>query len=134
MKNDVLERLTVQWIAAKDREAEANAERLQIEQQICAALPPVGAECVQRLDMGTHALKVTYKVTRTVDSDALQALWDTIDAKAQKAFSWKASVKVGELRKLQDFMPEQYAKLAACIETKPAKPSIEIAEIEKAAA
>jgi hypothetical protein len=122
------------WTAAKADETAANARRLEIEAEIVAALPSHDPEATVKADVGDFRVKVTYKVTRSVDSTSLQAAWTTLPEKAQACFAWKASAKVGELRKLQEFLPVEYQRLAAYIEAKPAKPSVVVELIEKEAA
>lgn len=126
--------LVAAWSVAKAAEAAANARRLEIEAQIVAAMPSGDPEGTVKADAGAFRVKVTYKITRNVDSNGLQAVWMTLPDKAQACFAWKASAKVGELRKLQEFLPSEYQRLAAYIEAKPAKPSVVVEPIEKEAA
>lgn len=129
-----LKTLTHAWLEAKETEAKANAVRLGIESQITALLPAAGAEDATKAEVDGYRVKVQYKVTRSVDSDKLQAMWPLLTEKTQAAFSWKASVKTAELRKVQEFLPQDYATVAAAIETKPAKPAVTIEAVEKEAA
>jgi len=128
-----LKSLTHAWLEAKADEAKANAHRVEIEQQMAALLPGTGEETA-RADIDNYRIKVQYKVTRSIDSEKLESLWDDLSAKAQAAFAWKASIKVGELRKVMDFLPAEYAKLATAIESKPAKPSVTVEMLERKAA
>lgn len=106
---------------AKDAEAAATAHRQEIERQIVAQFPvPLGGE-------GTHKdeeFSITYKVTRKVDTDGLQAAWAGLNANAQKAFKWAATVDLKQYRAIADLDPASYSQLAAFVTTTPAKPAI----------
>lgn len=131
---NVLAALTAQWLEAKAAEAKANATRVAVEMMIAAELPAHGPEDTRKAELDGFRVAVRYGVTRKVDTEKLQAMWDELPAKAQEAFKWKADVSLPKLRMLQEFMPVDFAKLAAAIETKPAKPSISVEVVEKAAA
>ena len=126
-----LEGLTLAWLKAKENEAAANAERLKIEAQIVALLPHDSAEGSESKAVGDYKVAVRYGVSRKVDSDALQRLWPSLSAKAQEVFRWKADVATPKLRALQEYVPAEFAKLAAIIETKPSKPSVSIELADK---
>jgi hypothetical protein len=126
-----LKALTHAWLEAKADEAKANAHRVEIEQQMAALLPSKTPEETVKAEAAGYRIAVKYGLTRSVDSTALQDIWDSLTEKAQAAFSWKASIKVGELRKVQEFLPAEYAKLATAIESKPAKPSVSVEMLEK---
>lgn len=128
-----LESLTRDWLDAKERERQANAERLAIEVQIAEALPSANAEATCARDVGEYRVSVRYGVTRKVDSDALQRIWPSLPEEAQAAFRWSAAPALPKLRALQDLRPDVYAKLVPCIEVKPSKPSIAVEKIEEAA-
>lgn len=124
--------LAQQWIDAKAAEKAANESRLMIEAEILArtAAKPEG---VVGTDAGGFHVSVDYKLTRSVDTEKLQEIWPSLVDKAQACFAWKASVKVGELRKVQEFLPEEYARLASVIEVKPAKATVRVEAIEVSA-
>ena len=123
-----------QWTAAKAAERAAAAQRLSIEEQIVVALPGDGPESTAKAEAAGHRIKVTYRVARSVDSDALMALWPSLAAKSQGCFKWKADIKLAELRKVQKYLPSEYATLAKLIEAKPAKPSVTVEALETAEA
>jgi hypothetical protein len=109
--------------AAKAAETAAKTDRLKIEGLIEAQFAkPANGE-------GTHndeEFKISWKLTRAVDTAAVQTAWDAISKNAQKAFRWKAEVDLAHLRALQDLDAAAYAEAAEYITTKPAKPSIEL--------
>jgi hypothetical protein len=123
--------LAVLWLDAKVQEKAANERRVAIEADIAAMLPAKSEGAVTET-VGTYKIVCDYKLTRSVDSDKLQEAWATLDPHVQAAFAWKASVKVGELRKVQEFMPEAYTALAQIIEVKPAKTSVKVELLEVA--
>ena len=109
--------------AAKTAENEAKAERLRIEGLITEQFDkPTSNE-------GTHNdedFKIVWKLTRSVDTAAMQTAWDAISKNAKLAFRWKAEVDLAHLRALQDLDQAAYAEAAEYITSKPAKPSIEL--------
>lgn len=126
---NLLESLAAEWREAKEAERAANERRVAVETMIVAAMPGETPEETVNRDVAGLRVKVTYKVTRSVDTEALQAIWPSLSDKAQACFAWKATPKVGELRKVQEFLPAEYAKVATVIEAKPAKPSVSIEEL-----
>lgn len=113
--------LVAELRAAKAAEQLAAAHRLAIEAQIVALIPaPADGEGAVKQDDVT----VTFKNTRTVDTSALQASWDSLSANGQKAFSWKAALDLKQYRAIQELDPTVFGQLAAFVTTKPAKPAI----------
>jgi hypothetical protein len=109
--------------AAKSAETAAKNDRLRIEGLITDQFAkPESNE-------GTHndeEFKINWKLTRTVDTQAVQNAWEHLGLNSQKAFRWKAEVDLAQLRALQSLDPEAYKQVAEYITTKPAKPSIEL--------
>ena len=130
-----LAELTAAWLAAKAEESAANKRRLEAEQQIAALLPAVEPEGTIASQVGDYRVAVRYGVTRKVDTEKLQGMWEKLTPAAQSCFKWSAAVTLPKLRALQEFAPPaDYAKLAACIETKPSKPAVSVEAVEKEAA
>ena len=127
-----LESLTLAWMKAKKHEAAANAERLQIEQQLVAMLPGESEGTTSQI-VSDYRVSVRYGVTRKVDSDKLRDMWSDLPAEAQDAFRWTAAVALPKLRALQELRADLYGRLAAVIETKPARPAVTVDLIERAA-
>ena len=115
-----LHELVAALAAAKAEEEQARQRRLQIEEEILALMPSKDEGTVTDKDAG---ITVTYKLTRTVDTEALQARWLELSAAAQAAFRWKAEVDLRALRTLDE---ADYKLAAAYITTKPAKPTVTI--------
>ena len=106
---------------AKLAEASANAARLEIERQIVTRFPaPATGEGMHK----DAEFSITYKVTRSVDTDALQAAWATLGTNAQKAFKWSADLDLKAYRALVEMDPDNAFKAQSYITTKPAKPSL----------
>jgi hypothetical protein len=128
-----VEALAALWVKAKAAEKEANEMRVALELEIASHLP-ARAEGTVSQEHGAFRVTCEYKLTRKVDSDKLSDVWAKLDPRAQAAFSWKADVKIGELRKVQEFLPDAYAALAPMLETKPAKTAVRIELLEPAVA
>lgn len=123
-----LQQLAAAWRQAKADEHAANARRVEIEHQICAAMPAQTAEDTVKAAFDDCVVRVTYKVSRSVDTEGLTAVWQALPDAAQKAFRWKAELNLKQLRALQELLPDEYRRVAAFIEAKPAKPAVTIEE------
>lgn len=132
MNQTHLKKLMADWTAAKAAEDIARERRLAIETLICHEMPASAPEEALKAEINGYRLRVIYKVNRSVDSERLQQLWDALPDKARECFRWKAEVKLRELRAVQELLPDTYAQLVPAIETKPAKPSIAIEQMEVA--
>lgn len=132
MKQPNMAELVSAWQKAKAAESAANVERLEIERLMVAQIPaPENNEGTVNMTVGDFKVGVRYGVTRSVDSEKLQATWDSLPAKAQEAFTWKASVSAPKLRALAEWAPADYQKLVACVEVRPSKPSVSVEQIER---
>jgi len=112
-------------IAAKRIEDEAVAKRREIDEQISLQLSTgkaEGTESMKLADIGAK-VTVTYKVTRKVDTEALQAGWQNLSEDQQAAFKWSADVSVSALRKFQG---DDLVKVSKFFESKPSAPTIKI--------
>lgn len=106
-------------IQAKLAEEHAKAARLEIEESILAHFPTQLEGTVTN-----EGIAVNFKLTRTVDTAALQEAWASLGTNAQKAFKWKADVDLKHFRAIQELDPASYKTLIDFVTTKPAKPSI----------
>jgi|GEM_PF-2352231 len=125
MKSISINELVAARIEAKRNEDSAIQARRKIDEQISTLMnkgKAEGTESVKLEDMGLK-VSVTYKVTRSVDADALTAAWSTLAPDVQSAFKWNPDVSVSALRKLED---GAIAAASKFIESKPAAPSVKI--------
>lgn len=118
--------LRTAWLAAKEAETLANAERRAIEDAIVSLMPGTGHEGT--VTDKEHGVSVTYKATRKADTERLQDHWLELPCNVRAAFRWKADVDTKHLRALQELDATGYAAAAAFITTTPAKPAISIKE------
>lgn len=123
-----LKQLAAAWQAAKADEKAANARRLEIEAQIVEAFP-LGVEGTETVEQDGFRIKVTHKLTRTVDTKNLQAHWNRLSAFAQDVFTWKADISLPALRRLQENHPDLYPSVAVYVTSKPAKPAVVVEEV-----
>jgi len=110
-----------QWIDAKAWEDTAKASRLAIEAAICAnfKFPPGATETVYVMP----GFKVVWGISRTLDTDALRAAWDTLSEVAQGCVRWKAEVAATQYHAAADLVPAAVAALNKFITTKDSKPA-----------
>ena len=98
VQKDPVDVLAAEWLVLKREEKSMQARRRAVEDELLAhiANPKEGTVHVNQ------SIKVQFKLTRKVDSDALDAIWDKLPDNIQAAFSWEAKPVAKELRKVQD--------------------------------
>ena len=123
MTENQLPQIVASLREAKQAEEAAKLHRLAIEEQLLAMFdkPPTGEGTIKKDDF-----TITYKVTRTVDTDALQDAWNSLGSNAQKAFKWAASVDLKHYRAIQELDAPAFSQLASFVTTKPAKAAISL--------
>lgn len=125
-----LDQLGAAWLQAKAEEAEANKRRVAIEEQIVAR---VGVKDEGTFSASTSHFKfsTTGRVTRTLDADALHGLDAVIPAAIlQRLVEYKPSLRLAELRYIENNEPDYYRAFSKALTVKPAKPGVKIEEIE----
>ena len=115
------------WLSAKAAEDSAKAMRLDAENAILAHFPSDKAE--GSITDADHGITVSYKLTRAVDSEGVQQIWNDLSANAQKAFKVKFDLDLKQYRAIQDLDPKSFTELAKFVTSKPAKPSISMKEV-----
>jgi hypothetical protein len=121
MNKPTLAELKTAWLAAKTAERNANEERLAVEQAILALMPQKSEGAVTDAETG---VSVTFKVTRTVDTEAVQRDWTALPPSVQDAFKWKADLDTKKFKALQELVPTDFTVLARYVTSKASKPSI----------
>jgi hypothetical protein len=120
-----LEEYAAAWRVAKAEEQAANGRRLEIERAMLELLPPAAPESVTKFQIGSYAIKVTRKLTRTVvDSAALKDAWDSLPDAVKDCFAWRAEPLTKAIRALPH---HQLLRLAGHVEARQAKPSFDVA-------
>lgn len=117
--------LAAAWLQAKADEDAAKTRRYKIEKKIVAAVP-VKDEGTSNTDLGALRVSVTTKLTRSVDTEALQGAWASLQPTVQKAFNWKADLSVSALKRLDE---QEAAQALRYVTTKPAKPAVKVEPI-----
>lgn len=95
---DPLDTLTAEWLVLKREEKAMQTRRRAIEDELLMHIANPKEGTVHLNDR----IKVQFKLTRKVDSDALDAIWDELPDNIQAAFEWEAKPILKELRKVQD--------------------------------
>lgn len=113
------------WIQAKEDERKAIEHRRSLDKMIQDLLPKKDEGSISQAD-GDYKVTVSYKLTRAVDADLLSGMWAAMSEPARKAFKWKVEVSTTELRKLQEFRPDDYAFVAGAITTSPSSPFVKV--------
>lgn len=114
-----------EWLDAKRTEDTAKAKRLEIEAQI-VQMVGVKDEGVTAYEDDAFKIKTTGKVTRSVDTGAVQSAWEVLPDEVKKCFKWSASLDTKEYRALCSMRNDLIPQLNQYITSKPSKPSISV--------
>ena len=95
---DPVDVLTAEWLNIKHAEKELQKRRRAIEDELITHVATVKEGTVHI----NESLKAQFKLTRKVDSDALDAIWDKLPDNIQAAFEWTAVPVLKELRKVDN--------------------------------
>ena len=98
IRQDPVELLTAEWLVLKREEKTMQARRREVEDELLTHIAAVKEGTVHI----NQSIKIQFKLTRKVDSDALDEIWDQLPDNIQKAFQWEAKPVLKELRKVQD--------------------------------
>ena len=104
MDNVDINALKGMWLAHKREEDNAKALRLEVETAILTHFPSDKTE--GSIVDADHGIKVTYKVTRTVDSAKVQNAWNSMSANAQKAFNVKFDLDTRQYKAIPIWTPQ----------------------------
>lgn len=122
---EALDDLAIRWSRAKAAEQAANKERLAVEAEI-AKLVGVAEEGTTNAETEAFKIKTVGKLTRSLDSDALQTDWEALPEAIQKCFSWDAKLDTKAFRALESMRDDLIPTISKYITTKPAKASISV--------
>ena len=122
---DAMDQLAVEWAAAKEREDDAKAERISVEEKILALHPakPEGSESFAT--PGGAKVTLTGKVTYKVDIDKLTALTGSWPDDVRPVRT-KVEADETRLKAIRAESPRLWAQIAPAVETKPAKTGVSI--------
>lgn len=107
---------------AKLAEESAKNARIAIEEQILTYFPTDKEE--GSITDADNGITCTFKLTRKVDTAALQAAWGSLHQNVQRAFKWSADVDTKQLRALADLDAENAYAAQTFITTTPAKTAV----------
>jgi len=122
---DAMDQLAVEWAAAKEREDEARAERVAVEEKILA-LHPAKEEGSESFATPAGAkITLTGKLSYKVNLDKLVALTSGWPDEVRPV---KTKIEADEtrLKAIRAESPKLWAQLATAVETKPAKTGVSI--------
>ncbi len=120
-----LAQLAYEWRAIKDAEKAAQEKRLAIEAAMLGMVQHL-PEGTVTTEAGDIKVKVTYKVTRSVDVNGVQDDWNVMPSIVQEAFRWKPDLDLKRYRAIETANPEAFKLLAKYVTSKEAKPSISV--------
>ena len=98
VQKDPVDVLTAEWLVLKREEKVMQARRREVEDELLTYAKAVPEGTVHLNDR----IKIQFKLTRKVDSDALDKIWDKLPDNIQAAFEWEAKPVLKELRKVDN--------------------------------
>ena len=98
VQKDPVDVLTAEWLVLKREEKAMQARRREVEDELLTYAEAVPEGTVHLNDR----IKIQFKLTRKVDSDALDKIWDKLPDNIQAAFEWEAKPVLKELRKVDN--------------------------------
>ena len=123
-----LQALSAAWLGSKELEKQAIENRRVIEDQLLELADLRDThEGVANFPAGQYTLKITGRITRSVDSDAIQSLAaeNGLDPWLPLLFRWKPELNLTAWKNADNAVK---AALAGGITVKPSRPSIQIIE------
>ena len=118
--------LYAQWLAAKEAERQAVEQRRAIEDQLIAELRIAETdEGTRTVEAGEYKVKITCRMNRRVDADALQeiAAEHGITDHLGDLFRWKPEINAKAWKSADESIT---TPLLAAITTQPGRPSFAI--------
>ena len=100
VQKDPVDVLTAEWLVLKREEKVMQARRREVEDELLTYAKAVPEGTVHLNDR----IKIQFKLTRKVDSDDLDKIWDSLPDNIQDAFEWEAKPVLKELRKVENDM------------------------------
>ena len=125
-----IEKLSQEWLDAKNAEVIALGKRREIEEEIISQVQ-TRDEGTTSENIGDLKLSVTFKMDRKVDANAVQEAWNVLPPLVQEAFIWKPDLVLRHARAIESANPEAYKVLAKFITIKPARPSVKVEIIQE---
>lgn len=111
----------------KKIEDDARASRVAAEARLVSMVEAKSEGTLHEED-GRIKATITFKITRTVNSEKLAEDWNSLPPIVHDAFVWKPDLVLKHMRALEAANPDAYAVLAKYVTAKPAKPSVKIEE------
>lgn len=123
---DRIQSAAARWIDAKAAERAANKARLEAEVELVSLIDHLD-EGTSKTEVGAYKITITGKMTRTLDAAQVATLDAQIPAEIlRRVIEYRPTLSVREYRYIQENEPEYFKALAACVTTRPAKPSIDV--------
>jgi hypothetical protein len=121
-REPTLEELMQFWQEAKQSEKAWQDRRRLIEDEIAEHLTLTELEGVQTVKAGAYVMKVTQRINRTVNADALHelAIEAGLEAQLRELFRWKPEINLRQWNNADDSVRKA---LEGAITSKPGRPS-----------
>ena len=97
VQKDPVDTLTAEWLVLKREEKAMQARRREVEDELLTHIAAVKEGTVHI----NQSIKIQFKLTRKVDSDKLDEIWDTLPENVQDVFEWEAKPVLKNLRKVE---------------------------------
>ena len=113
-----------QWLVASEALRQAKEEELRVRNLICEEV--LGDKVEGSVTKRENGLKVTAtaKVTRSLDREVLEVLWEDITDEERECIDYKPSLRLALYKKIE----AEGGKLMEAVTVKPAQASLKIKE------
>ena len=131
IKTSDLNELSQLWLAAKQAEADATADRRKIEDRIKSLVGfAENSEGTETVDSDQFTIKIVGRIDRKVDGDKVQELAAEFGLTEHLAslFRWKPEINMAVWKATDEAITKP---IAAAITAKPGRPSFTITRKEK---
>lgn len=111
-----------QWLAASSALTNAKKLELDLRNKICAMHLSDKLEGSKTIRHNSFILKPTAKLTRSIDKEMLEAIWDDLSDSEKECIEYKPALKLTDYKKIE----EEGGLLTDAITVKPAQASLKI--------
>jgi hypothetical protein len=110
------------WLHASSKLKECKAEELLLRNAICSTHHTEALEGSRTMHSGEYKLTITNKLTRTIDREVLEAIYDSLTDQEKECIDYKPALKMREYKVLE----QTGGRLLEAVTVKPAQSSLKI--------
>lgn len=115
-----------QWLQAKDELNQAKIAEMNLRVEICKSHLQDKTEGAKTDTMGKFKVTATAKLTRSIDPEVLEAIWEDLSDVEKECIVYKPNLKLANYKRIEQIDN----KLMDAITVKPAAPALKIEVLE----